>query len=329
MAQFQMLAPALVERMTKPIFVVPASDLTLTTPTLSILAQKHCMQAMLGLSRALVAQGRLAEGVDALLPLIGFARAQVDRGNLISEMIACGALRRAIEGVCQVVTPGTLLPAEDWRRLSLWLCEAAPPEDWMERCLEMEMAAGCGSFALARDGSYLLDSKFRLHRIPGMIAREERIYLNIMTRLLARLRLGHAAVDELLPRSAAWVSGRVGWSGPLSFLPGERLRQSFWLHQRCLIGMATATSVVAFQAELGRLPVSLDEVRSAGVALPPLGSAQLSYQVSERGARLTLPYPLATAWDSELSVIKLGTWGTYNAGTILLEVPAAHDNVTP
>ncbi len=321
LASFEALAPALAERMKKTLFVVPASQLTLTTPIFSILAQKTCMQAMLGLSRVLMARGRPSESVEALLSLIGFANAQLDRGSLISELIAGNALCRAIEGVCQVLTPSTLLPAKDWRRLSLSLSQAVPPDDWLERCLEIEMAAGCGSFALARDGRYLLDPNVRLHLIPGMVAREERIYLNIMTGLLAKLRLGHMPSDDILPRRVAWVLGHTGWSGPLGFLPGERLRQGFWMHRHSLIAMATATALNAFQAEFGNLPVALDEVSDAGVALPALGGGRLSYQVSDRVARVTLPYPLTTSWAPEPPVIDLGAWGTNKAGTIFVEVP--------
>ena len=323
LVRFEALAPALAERMTKPLFVVPASELTLATPVFSIIAQKTCMQAMLGLSRVLMARRRPSESVEALLSLIGFANAQLDRGSVISELLAGNALCRAIEGVCQVLTPSTLLPAQDWRRLSLSLSQAVPPDDWLERCLEIEMAAGCGSFALARDGRYLLDPNVRLHLIPGMVAREERIYLNIMTGLLAKLRLGHTLPDDILPKRVAWVLGHTGWTGPLGFLPGERLRQGFWMQRHSLIGMATATAVKAFQAEFGKLPVSLDQVSDAGIVLPPLGPGRLSYQVSERMARVTLPYPVATSWDSEPPVINLGSWGTHKAGTIFVEVTAS------
>jgi hypothetical protein len=300
--QFEQLAPELKTAMQKPVFVTPSSDLNMDYTLSNIVAIRACGQAMTGLAESLLARAQPAEALDCLVCTLELGQALHSNEFLIYDLMAGGIQAMAFQVFVGLVDPEqTNLQADLWTELTRRVVASVPPKDSFAHSIEAEMTAYRNTMENLDKTEYV---EFRqLDLLPGFLAREDRIYMNIMSDLLLQIQnQGTTNVLSVLgqPTAYDWFSGHTGIMAQIMVPNFDRLGQNIMLNRARMVGLATVFGVLTYRASEGRLPQTLSDLEKSQIAVVDADSLNaLTYKVDGKTATLKVPLqkpPASNPW---------------------------------
>lgn len=288
---FENLLPALERALEKEAFVVRGRSLDLLSDSnLHLSHMRGLVQALSGLAESYKAEQRVSDAVAPLLLGLRLSHAIEQEPSLVNAMIAVALNRIVVDSVLGIIGPKDQLTPEQWKELSSALLENLGPENQLETGLEDELALADATFQKINHNASLRGNFIRggaLYSFPGMLAREERIYFNIMSQTLMDVRQGQR--NTPIPRFTlgSWLQGR---SGPLADnllgINAERLDSLFKQKNSLLLGLGVSTALLGERARLGQFPSDLSfmKVPTEGLEWDP-ATAQLKVLVGSQALK--------------------------------------------
>ena len=297
---FESLAPALESAFRSETFVAPETRFDYDTMTMNFIALRSCAQAMTGFAESEMAAGNTDRAASSLGSLFTLCQALQQKGPLINEMIVCAIASNATAETLALVTPKTQMSAQIWKALAGDILTSVPHKDRMFPLMVGEMSCAKLFFSglrnnrqlSANSASNLGISTSGLY-IPGVLAREERIFDNVHTRLLKGLQqTGSVSLNsaDLNPTAIDYFLGQSGVMVQLMLPNMEGISQRLDLDRRLRTVTATVYAALAFRAEHGRLAKNLVELTSKYPLPEDNQSLGLEYKVKDSGATVHIPY---------------------------------------
>lgn len=292
-SEFEKVAPELLKAMQAPRFVAPESRLSFSTMVMNYIAVRSSSLAVAGLSQRLLAQKKPAQAAEALLAPIIMSAHMRSQAAVISDAVAVAVGAIAIEAFECQISPRTALPAALWKKAAETFTAAIPSKDQLLVATQIEVAAAQNTFKEASEGKSTVPELDALRRLPGMLAREQRIYNNIMSDLLQDLQQNRPPAVEGLEELEAtdYLMGRVG-PATVDLVPGlQTFPQRLEENRRQLIGLATVSGVAAYLAEKKALPKDHEQVRAVAKIPDPatFTDVGLVYKLQGEQATVTIP----------------------------------------
>jgi type II secretory pathway pseudopilin PulG len=316
LADFEAVAPELVEQMRKPVFLPPDDSPDLNTRLPNFVAVRRCAQAVSALAEARLAQGRPAEAAQLICALASFGDSIKLQGSLISTMIGAAIQNIAADTFLGLLGPEARLSAKEWRQIEGRLVESLglPASDQIADSMQTELLAAHNSFEAMRSGKAKDMAGLSVLPIPGWLAREERIVDNVMLPIIDDLRQGNASVPRAVESPTGWdyFSGNTGILANV-FIPNfVRADGQLDMTRQRLSALALICEIRAYARSKGQLPRSVEELAGAGLApdlLKALKREGSSYVSDGTTATLTLVYRMPDPnWTAPVNPFKPGSW---------------------
>jgi hypothetical protein len=268
--QMKLLAPELIKATGKPIFSPPNSTLDFGNAIPNYIALRASAQLMSGLAAAYVAEGDLPKAGECLLTAARLGRKLHGQGPLISHMIGVAVQSIGSNGFLALVDINDDVSAEQWKELAQALLDEVPPEDMLAKAIECEMTGARNTLEMHRQGTQSLDELRGLDLLPGLLSREERIYVNSMTDCLSQIRSGGNLTMPSYyanPTTYDWISGKTSFMADRLVPNYTRASQIVDINRQKYQALATAYGVAAYRAQKGEFPNELSQLSTVGIPL--------------------------------------------------------------
>ena len=332
LADFQKLEPALVEAMSKPVFTLPEtpkSDAGTIFP--NFIRLRGAAIAALGLAEARVAQGKPEDAARLVGKVARFGHTISSKTCLIQDLIGLGIRQMAGDGFVALLGPDSQMPASQWKALAHELLAALPDNDQVSGALEGEFSMGVNTLSSPTANlEVLMDSPFaRLAaKLPGFLEREKRIYCNMMVdNIMPALEKNlTATLPEQLahPTASDYFTGRTGIFCEIFVADYTKATYQFAQSRKRLACLTLVSSLRAYLAEKGRLPQSLEELKSAGIPLPPadlVAAGEIDFL--PKAVTITATYPSLPSQSLRQSPWPKSTWADESTlGKLVYKVEA-------
>lgn len=169
----------------------------------------------------------------------------------------------------------------------------------MEQCLlknVRQRAQSTSSTADTTSKNGLFDVLQSINRIPGLLAREERILNNTWSGILEHYERTGQLVNpqEIDPSKLTWydfISGRTGFAALLLCLNVESLQKGAQQAYPFYLGVGTAQALIAYHEEHKNYPQDLQELASIYSLPLQFSDLDFTYKSSLQGATLTINAP--------------------------------------
>ncbi|HAM21929.1 MAG TPA: hypothetical protein DCQ04_06590 [Actinobacteria bacterium] len=244
-AEFEALADELRVELKKPFFVVPGDMWSRHWESLNDGHIRRLAKALHQLAKAHVEEGNFDKAALTFLDAIrlsGLIQTEGGERSISGKALQIESIREFTE----LVPPDAPL-GDKWRFISRALLESVPAENeavtWLEDLTASYRLAHRHPTPSSRRRLSILD-------FPGIRAREERLFCNLMTPLLLAIR---ASKRPVVPS----VDSGLMVHRPSQFTLDSMLYLSH-LSGQALRGLGVATALLAHQAEYGLLPTSLE-----------------------------------------------------------------------
>lgn len=286
------LAPQVRHASEKPLFIPPDAALDFTSTTVNFISLRAIAHALSGLAEARVQQGQFEEAADDLLTVMTLGQRLEEHALLISVMIGITTQTIALDTAIGTMDINQTLPPQVWAKLAEGFIKRAPRKDLLKMTIEGEMTAAHNTMKLYNQGKWQYPELERLRYFPGLISREERIYVNTMTGLLKQASDpnggGRISSFHQKPTAYDWLSGKAGILSQSMTPNFQRAGEQIRLHRNSALAAATAYGIAAYRAREGRLPSQLDEIRKTDIALTDDAEflTLVQYELSDQGATL-------------------------------------------
>lgn len=299
---FEPLAAKIRSSVEKPIFFPPKNNLDAEAVIPNFIGIRAYAQALVGLSEARVAQGRIYEAADNMVVAVEFGNRTGKSGGLMAAMIGVAVQRIGLDGLTGLIDPQTPITAPQWEELSQRLLDSISPADALQNCLEWELTANYNTVQKykAKSGSSNSLLVGKVDWLPGYLAREERILVNTMTDQIDELvRTGTVTSRPYLntPSYYDWFSGRTGQLAQMLVSEPSRAQSHLELARVQLETLATAYAILGYKARTGEFPETLSLLRNGDQQfdLRPGAMEAMTYTVEGKSAllrrRFTQPTP--------------------------------------
>ncbi len=304
--ELKKLTPELEKAMRSETFVAPETKFDFETPLLNYIAVRACAQAISGLAESEAAEKQFDLTAQHLGSIFSLTRALQGKGAMINEMIATSIGGIGSSSSLELLGPKVPLSLKARQRLARDILGSVPGQDRLLGLLQGEVACGLALFKQIRTGAgqaYTSNAGIPNLRIPGLVAREERIYRNVHTRLLKELestgRLTLTRADTN-PNPLDYLTGSTGLYTQILLPNIPRLQEQLDLDRRARIAVGTTYAVMAFRAEKQRLPKDLKELSQAYPLPADADTLGLTYTPSGSAASVHIPYSKAQGFLSNL-----------------------------
>lgn len=265
--QFESLLPALEEALNQSEFIAPNDRFDYIDNN----DMKFISVRALGQALATLAESRVAEGQPekALRPLaLGFKLgAKLDQqGTLLSLFIGFNVNKVSAQAAQGLLRPETELSPEHWRALADAVVQGSPPPNLLETAIEDEIGRTFNTFRLFNtDPTTLIDfgGDGLVYKLPGMLAREERICFNQWATTLTALRQKQPLVPPAPSMSTIreWLRGTAGLLGDGFLTNYSRPQALVDFHRQELTGLAVSAALLSERAATGRFPNDLSALK--------------------------------------------------------------------
>lgn len=266
------LLPAMVEAFTKPYFHPVNDDPARPANIFNEKALTTIALALNGYAESLVAEGQPGKAALAyqLVFVLG-QRVGIDSGT-VQSLYGLSLQGLAFQSLVANLRPDARLTPEQWAELSRTLASAAPSPDWLLLALQHDLAMGDAFLSQPRS-AYDGDVKFLrgVYLLPGMRARDLRIYHNLMGEVISELRQTGRIAPRKRPEGwRAYAAGDVGSGTNNLFPPDSYSKQSarLGLHSAKMAGLAATAAVCAYREKFGKLPASLADLDRLDLKTP-------------------------------------------------------------
>lgn len=224
-----------------------------------------------GYAESLVAEGEL-ERASLVYQLVFLLGDHVGRGGGVLQMfggISCQAL--GFQSLVGHLSDADHLGLDSWAGLSRTLSYTTPMADAFTEAIQVDAQRGLEFLSEARS-SYDGEARFLrgVFLLPGLRARDIRIYRNVMTEIL-----GLAGAQKTLPVWVApgfthYLEGRTG-AAFSSLIPegGYRVEAArLRFHNAKMTGLCAYTALCAYRAKHGHWPERLEDLASLHLKAP-------------------------------------------------------------
>jgi hypothetical protein len=273
---FEKVSPELLAAWGKPVFLPPGTTMSFDTELWNFQATRTCAQALVALAEAKAAQGQSDQAANILARVMEFGGNLQGQGALLIDVVGMSTQRSGIDGFLPLMQPavthrGTPLPAGRWKDLAGRLTKAVPPADTVYRAMQGETAVAVNTIDQIRQGKSANSLAAGPTAMPGLLDREERIYLNLMMDMLGKLKdtgklVTPAALDR--PTAGDHLAGRSGLLAEQLLPNFSRASYEIEMNRRRILALALCAGVAAYRADNGKLPDTLDDVRKFGIPMP-------------------------------------------------------------
>lgn len=267
---FERLLPDLISAFSKPLFQPVNENFAAPTNSYNKEALTTLTMAMNGYAESLVAEGRPDQA--ALVYEMAFREGSMigmdTRVLPTAEGVGLQAL--AFQSLVSHLSPNVKMGPNQWIGLSTAIAATAPTTRTLERVLENDLAYGIGFLGRPRS-SYDGDARplRGAYLLPGMRARDLRIYRNIMGRIIQeQARPGLLTVTVPPATTAAILRGESG-PGPELLIPDYgRQFARINVHAAKMTGLAACTGLCAYRAKYGKFPAKLGDLDALKLEAP-------------------------------------------------------------
>lgn len=295
---FEKLVPELQAAMEKPVFVEPQESALWSNTVMNYIAARGAAQGMAGYAEYAVAEGRPAVAADVLSAAAQMGQRLGSNGVLITQMIGLAVQAIARDEICRLLPPRADLKAKEWTRLSNRLFEAVMDKDQLFFALEnevMTMENSLRQIHLGVDGAEGILEGSAYLSLPGILSKEERIYRNVMGKMLDALQREENTIipaAAMNPSMVDCLAGRTGALVALAVPNTIRARSQVELNDRAMISTALYAGLMAYRQKKGTMPDKLEKLSAVGVKVPESVKSRLKlidYKVSS-GQRASLSF---------------------------------------
>jgi len=272
---FEVYLPELLAAYRKPLFVVPSDKMTQDDLTLNFVAVKETVYAVTGYVESKVAEGEPELAVEILAPVFSLAINLQGHSSMVHDMLGVSVRNFGLDCLVKNFSPNSDLRTEHWLKLAESLLYSVPPENLTEialgndlvlvdQALETVANASPEDEVIAREG--ILPAV-----LPGMMAREIRIYHNNMATLIDQVKATGNFNPESTKNVTLWgfLTGRVSELSAVCIPDFQRANANLTINRRRTVASAVATGLLAYRVQHGKNPESLEKLIDLGLELPP------------------------------------------------------------
>ena len=280
-SDFEKLIPELTQEIRKPCFVVPMEKIDINERTPDMLALRGIAQALAGYADSQVAEGELAEAIETLSTILALGNSTSGQGFIVADLIAASILTLAYDASLTDFPPSSELDAEQWKNLSQTFLTSLPPEDQLYQLLQSEV------WLFRKD--FNGDTLGGVTRLPGFLAREQRIFENKMCEILTAVKLDDP--DALIietPGLGSLLTGKSGLIASMLFPSYSRAGAKLTLTRKKLLSRGICAALLSYRKSKGTWPSELANLSEIGLDLPfEATPAWLEYKLEGDKALLT------------------------------------------
>lgn len=314
LAGFEAVAPELDQAMRKPLFAVNETPkLELYTAIPNYIAIRASAQAAVGLAEVRVSQGKAQEAAHLVASVARLGHALQGQSSLVQEMIGTAIQMIATDGYVGLLGPDSKLTWAQWNTLAEDLLASVPPTDQVKDAMQGDLYSMINTLERLRVEGKSPDADFQLNVLPGFLAREQRIYSNLMVEILGTLDSDHK-VETLAvlthPTKMDYVTGRMGLVAEVAIPEYARSCSAAEENRSRLVGLSLVSATRAYLAKEKKLPANLEQLKAAGLACPTpeqMAAEHVGFQSSAGEVTITSTYtPRGT--DGRRSYWSHGPW---------------------
>lgn len=252
---FEELLPGLHQALERPVFTVPGTQPTLFRQRLGLTAMRSLAFALSALAEAQVSQGEMGEASRSLLLMYRLGHHVSSQGDPAQLAVGRVFQREACRSLLNTV-PTTSLSvdlAQEWASE----LESFPPTNLLARAAAYEMVALSETLKVSSSRQGMMTSWH--YRLPGMMAREERICFNLMGESVSSLQSGNS-----LPRPPSgglgdWLAGRSGDLSTIWIPQFDRLQLQLEYSEKLCQGVRLSCGLLAEHSRTGAWPKDLPD----------------------------------------------------------------------
>lgn len=276
--EFEELLPDMLAEFHKSVFVAPAKKLTIEGTYLDYLNMRSVAQALVGLAESYISEGRPREALRPALECLQLGALLSRQGTAINNFIGVSLQQLGANAFGGLFSPKTQLSAEQWRSTGRAILACVVPAKNLEEAVEDSLLMIANTFGHIR-GNRSARRAFTgggvAYEIPGMIAREERITLNLVTDVLLQLQQGQTVPPSTPSKPGDWIRGKEGLltSGLLG--DHHRMQELALGNRQHLLGLGVSCLLLAQRLESGEFPNDLASLEVEGCSWDP-ETAQLA-----------------------------------------------------
>lgn len=265
-ASFESLVPELTEALKRENFVVRGRIFDFITDSSPHLVNiRGLVLGLSALSESYQAEKRTNEAVLPLVLSLRLSGAIDKEPGLFMSMLGVAFDRIAVDTALGIFTPASQLEASQWDSLSQACLANLSSDHQLESVLEDELAVASNTFEKINSNPSLRSSFIMggaLYSIPGMLAREERIYFNQMTGDLINARQGNLATLPAGWNFKSWLQGSGGvLADNMSWIDQQRLKGLLDSRDALLLGFGVSSSLLAERTRSGDFPADLANLK--------------------------------------------------------------------
>lgn len=307
------LVPELLSELNKPYFVAPEDKpTTFATMVPNFIAMRAVSQALAGYARSLTAEGKPAEAAKVLEGGLSFGHNVGGHGMLISDMISVAMLAIIHDAALGCLNPESNLSADQWREFAQRALDSAPSERLLYQSLQAEIWVAHNSLETGAIGDEVGELGSAL-ALPGFMAREMRIYKNVMSECLLAVEAGRRFEIDLDLGVGGMLKGEAGVIAAILVPNFTRAGLQISQIRKKLLSLGAAAGVLAYKKTHGDYPETLERLQEVGVKLPWEGPNPdwLEYEKQDGSARLVTS--VAAEHDSSPYYMSYGELPWYQA----------------
>lgn len=268
-SDFEALLPDLIEALGKPLLQPANDDPFNPTRVFNEQALTSLTIALNAYAESLLLEGNAEKSALAYELAFRLGALVFDDVASIQTMIGVSLQGLAFQSLVGYFQPAVPLSPVQWAGFSQAVSSVTPTPITLGETVQKDLAFGVHFLQQPRS-SYDGDARFLrgTYLIPGMRARDQRTYRNVMGEVLEESKTG--VVKQDLPSTDALVMLR-GESGPGTVLLTPNYEQQsarFTLHAAKMSGFAACAGVAAYRALHERLPASLAELDTLNLQAP-------------------------------------------------------------
>lgn len=290
---FLELLPQLLAALNKPYFVASVTELNLESELPNFIGVRAAAQALSGYLEFRAAEERYEDFGPVLSALFNVCENLEGQAILIGDMIASAVRSIAYDAVRGSVNPETPMTAEQWAEISNVFLSRLPRKELYYECMQTDLYLFSKSMDDLAQGKSSASSGSV--PVPGFMARERRIYLNIIAKILEAARddqpYPFVGGNGLELNFNNFFTGRVGILSSIAIPATSRAGDNLKENRRKMLGMGLATGLIAYKKKKGSYPEKLEQIAEVGIELGDWDRGIPQYTVSPEGARLVIPIP--------------------------------------
>lgn len=259
-SELEKYLPVFKEALNTEEFIAPAQGpARLLEPTADLAACRTLVQALCGYGDSLVAEQKPDEAAEIYESCLNLSANLQGQGSILSEMIGVAVVRICLDSILDNFHPDTALSPEEMKQLGRAIVPAAPSEESFRLALAGEVARFSRHIQEVKNGSENVPvegstNQTALSTLPGLVEREERLYLNNSAEMLQAYDSDQD--DQFLGKIqkagfGSWLKGETSYMAAIVTPNYSRARLQVRTARKFALGAAVSYAMLACRRETG------------------------------------------------------------------------------